>query len=53
MKKKELKSLKLNKKSISNLSTQIIGGREASIVVHCPIGVSDDTLDRDCITFGC
>ncbi|WP_430411866.1 hypothetical protein [Kordia sp.] len=57
MKKKNLNSLTLNKKSVSNLSKTgtIIGGvgSRTSIIKKCPIGPSDDTLDFDCPSFWC
>jgi hypothetical protein len=57
MKKKNLNSLTLNKKSISSLSetaTIIVGGgTRMSLCVRCPIGPSDDTLDFDCPSFWC
>jgi len=56
MKKKNLNSLKLNKKSISSLSEKftIVGGRtRMSLCIKCPIGPSDDTLDFDCPSFWC
>lgn len=56
MKKQKLNNLTLNKKSISNLGKQvtIVGGRgKMSIIIQCPIGPTDDTLDRDCPSFWC
>jgi len=52
MKKQNLKNLKLNKKSISTLGSELInGGAKSNIVsihVKCPFGPTDDTLDFDC-----
>ncbi|MFK7747807.1 MAG: hypothetical protein AB8B65_05430 [Kordia sp.] len=54
MKKQNLNSLKLNKKSISNLGKQVNGGgTRLSLCVRCPFGPSDDTLDFDCPSFWC
>jgi hypothetical protein len=52
MKKKNLKTLNLNKKAISNFSTTLIGGREVSIhetnCDYCPIdSPSNDTNTDD------
>ncbi len=56
MKKRILNNLTLNKKSISNLSSKYLvvgGGKKVSLIIKCPIGPSDDTLDRDCPSFWC
>ncbi|MBC8756661.1 hypothetical protein H2O64_18455 [Kordia sp. YSTF-M3] len=57
MKKKSLNSLTLNKKSISSLSETVAlikgAGDKASVIIHCPIGPTTDTLDRNCTQNWC
>ncbi len=57
MRKKNLNSLLLNKKSISNLSETAAlirgAGGKASVIIHCPISVTTDTLDRNCTQNWC
>ncbi|MBC8755491.1 hypothetical protein H2O64_12510 [Kordia sp. YSTF-M3] len=50
MKKRELKTLNLNKRSISSLKFQVIGGRAnlTADVKDCP----DNTLAKDCESLG-
>lgn len=58
MKKKNLSSFVLNKKSISNLSETAAsirgaGGKKGSVIIQCPIGPTTDTLDRNCTQNWC
>lgn len=50
MKKRELKTLSLNKRSISNLKFEVIGGaaNKTADVNDCP----DNTLAKDCGSLG-